>query len=84
MGFYGISPLVICYITTDNSGFSIEKVGFPIQHSDFPVRYLSHYQRVPPGKPLQNYGKQKKHGTHHCLAMFTGKTRVIYFYGYVQ
>ena len=46
MGFDGIYPLVIVHITIENGHRNSE---FPSKTGDFPVRYVSHYQRVSGG-----------------------------------
>ena len=45
MGFNGIYPLVICYVAIEHG--PVEIVDFPIEnYGDFPVRYVTVYQRV--------------------------------------
>ena len=46
MGFDGIYPLVISYIAIEHGPVEIVSCPMCLSHGDFPVRYVTVYQRV--------------------------------------
>ena len=45
---------------------AIEIVDFPIKNGDFPVRYVSHYQRVSKNDLCNGVGSQTEDSKHSC------------------